>query len=220
MCNRNAAPYVVTKRQDGSPCLLPQPQGHTLTQTTSSYSVTETAQMFLVPYFWPMWRTHHVIRVAIYKLSEKSGTNGNFIYYLHYMLYTFPRHSTPVVLKLIWFAAHCKTYNNFLAHFVYKTENILIYLYLVSWSNLNSHMYDAESCIKMDKAKTFAAHLATAGGAPFENHCSTHFLSCITMFVRILLNILRSTVAQESVILCLRWRRSRILTVYAVHDDH
>jgi hypothetical protein len=38
--------------------------------------------------------------------------------------------STAVVLKLFWFTAHCKTYNNFLAHFVYKIKNILIYFKL------------------------------------------------------------------------------------------
>jgi hypothetical protein len=43
---------------------------------------------------------------------------------------------------------------------------------------------------------------------------STHFLSRFTMFVRILLHILGSTVAQQSVILCLRWRRCRISTAY------
>jgi hypothetical protein len=43
---------------------------------------------------------------------------------------------------------------------------------------------------------------------------SMHFLSRFTMFVWILLNILGWTVAQQSVILCLRWRRSRILTAY------
>jgi hypothetical protein len=41
---------------------------------------------------------------------------------------------------------------------------------------------------------------------------STHFLSRFTMFVWILLNTLGSTVAQQSVIVCIRWRRSRILT--------
>jgi hypothetical protein len=43
---------------------------------------------------------------------------------------------------------------------------------------------------------------------------SMPFLSRFTMFVRILLNILRSTVPKQCVILCLRWRRSRILTAY------
>jgi hypothetical protein len=57
-----------------------------------------------------------------------------------------------VVLKLFWFAAHCKTYKNVLANFVYKIKNILIYLYLVSEENPNSHRYDVEKCIKMDKA--------------------------------------------------------------------
>jgi hypothetical protein len=33
-----------------------------------------------------------------------------------------------VVLKLCWFAVLYKTYTNFLAHFVYKIKNILIYL--------------------------------------------------------------------------------------------
>jgi hypothetical protein len=35
---------------------------------------------------------------------------------------------SPVVLKLFWFATHCKTYKNLLAHFVYKIKNILIFL--------------------------------------------------------------------------------------------
>jgi hypothetical protein len=43
---------------------------------------------------------------------------------------------------------------------------------------------------------------------------TTHFLGRFTMFVRIFLNIFGSTVAQQSVILCLRWWRSRILTAY------
>jgi hypothetical protein len=43
---------------------------------------------------------------------------------------------------------------------------------------------------------------------------SPHFLSRFTMFVRILLNLLGSTVAHQSVILRRRWRRSRILTAY------
>jgi hypothetical protein len=59
-----------------------------------------------------------------------------------------------VVLKLFWFLAHCKTYNNFLAHFVYKIKHILvlIYLYLVNEENPNLHRYDVENCIKMNKA--------------------------------------------------------------------
>jgi hypothetical protein len=61
-------------------------------------------------------------------------------------------------------------HNNFLAHFVYKIINILINLYLVSEENPNSHKYDAENCIKMEKAKIFAAHLVTSCGAPFQNH--------------------------------------------------
>jgi hypothetical protein len=40
------------------------------------------------------------------------------------------------------------------------------------------------------------------------------FSAAVPCFARILLNILGSTVAQQSVILCLRWRRSRILTAY------
>jgi hypothetical protein len=67
---------------------------------------------------------------------------------------------------------HCKTYKTFLAHFVYKIKNILIYLYLIREENPNSHSYDVENCIKMDKAKIFVAHLATSCGAPFENHCT------------------------------------------------
>jgi hypothetical protein len=38
--------------------------------------------------------------------------------------------SISVVLKLLWLVAHCKTYTNFLAHFVYKIKNILIYFKL------------------------------------------------------------------------------------------
>jgi hypothetical protein len=56
---------------------------------------------------------------------------------------------------------------------VYKIKNILIYLYLVSEENPNSNMYDIENCIKMDKAKVFAAHLATSWGAPFKNQRAT-----------------------------------------------
>jgi hypothetical protein len=48
---------------------------------------------------------------------------------------------------------------------------------------------------------------------------SSHFLSRFTMFVRVLLNILWSRVAQHSVILCLRWRRSQILTAYTIPND-
>jgi hypothetical protein len=55
-------------------------------------------------------------------------------------------------------------------------------LYLVSEENPNSHRYDVENCIKMDKAKIFVAHLATSCSTPlccgklFENHCSTLIL--------------------------------------------
>jgi hypothetical protein len=58
---------------------------------------------------------------------------------------------------------------------VYKIKNALIYLYLGSEENTNSHRYDVENCIKMDKAKIFVAHLATSCStpvcrrAPFEN---------------------------------------------------
>jgi hypothetical protein len=37
---------------------------------------------------------------------------------------------SAVVLKLFWFAAHCKTYKKFLVHSVYKIKNILIYFKL------------------------------------------------------------------------------------------
>jgi hypothetical protein len=74
-----------------------------------------------------------------------------------------------VVLKLFWFSAHCKIYKNVLPSFGYKIKNILIYLYLVNEGNPNSYRYDVENCIKMDKAKLFAADLATSCGAPFEN---------------------------------------------------
>jgi hypothetical protein len=60
---------------------------------------------------------------------------------------------------------------NFLAYFVYKIKNILIFLCLVSEENPNSHRFDVGNCIKMDKAEIFAAHLATSCGAPFEHHC-------------------------------------------------
>jgi hypothetical protein len=76
----------------------------------------------------------------------------------------------PVVLKIVWFAAHCKIYTNLLSHFGYKIKNILIYLYLVSEEIPNSHRYDVENTIKMDKAKILAAHLATSCGAAFGNH--------------------------------------------------
>jgi hypothetical protein len=66
--------------------------------------------------------------------------------------------SRPVVLKHFWFAAHCKTYTNFLAHFVYKNKNILIYFKL--WIKFSITFL------------IFAAHLATSCGAPFENHWS------------------------------------------------
>jgi hypothetical protein len=31
----------------------------------------------------------YTVSVELYRMYEKSGTNGNFIYYLHYMLYMF-----------------------------------------------------------------------------------------------------------------------------------
>jgi hypothetical protein len=43
------------------------------------------------------------------------------------MIYRFMRSSTAVVLKLVWFAVHCKTRKHFLAHFVYKFKNINIF---------------------------------------------------------------------------------------------
>jgi hypothetical protein len=51
---------------------------------------------------------------------------------------------------------------------------------------------------------------------------SAHILSRFTMFVQILLNVLGSTVAQQSVILCLRRQRSRILTAcaFVVRNPH
>jgi hypothetical protein len=77
------------------------------------------------------------------------------------------RHGVPVVLKLFWFAAYCKTYNNFLAHFVYKIKNILIYFKL--WVKLSMQMgfYSFLTYTFI----IFAAHLTTSCGAPFENHC-------------------------------------------------
>jgi hypothetical protein len=47
--------------------------------------------------------------------------------------------SKAVVLKLFWFAAHCKTYKNFLTHFVYKVKNILIYFKL--WIKIIINLY-------------------------------------------------------------------------------
>jgi hypothetical protein len=94
-----------------------------------------------------------------------------------------------VVPKLFWFTAHCKTYTNVLAYFVYRIENILIYLYLVSKENPNSHRYDVENCIKMERAKIFMAHLATSCDAPFENH----WLRCTTalhLYVRGPINLI------------------------------
>jgi hypothetical protein len=55
---------------------------------------------------------------------------------------------------------------------VHKIKNIFIYLYSVTEENPNSNRYDVENCMKMEKAKIFAAHLVTSCGAPFENHCS------------------------------------------------
>jgi hypothetical protein len=43
-------------------------------------------------------------------------------------------HSITVVLKLFWFAAHCKTFKYFLEHLVYKIKNILMYFKL--WSKI------------------------------------------------------------------------------------
>jgi hypothetical protein len=45
---------------------------------------------------------------------------------LHYGKFhdLYPCPYTAVGLKLFWFAAHCKTYKHFLAHFVYKIKNI------------------------------------------------------------------------------------------------
>jgi hypothetical protein len=45
-------------------------------------------------------------------------------------IYRVIRMSLTVVLKRFGFAGHCKTYTNFLAHFVYKIKNILIYFKL------------------------------------------------------------------------------------------
>jgi hypothetical protein len=60
---------------------------------------------------------------------------------------------------------------------VYKIKNILVYLYSVSEENPNSHRYNIENCIKMDKAKIFAEHTATSCGAPFPNHRSGENIS-------------------------------------------
>jgi hypothetical protein len=76
--------------------------------------------------------------------------------------------SRAVVLKLFWLAAHCKIYKKFLAHFVYKIKNILIYFKL--WIKIDIQM----SFFSFFKYTfiIFAAQLATSCGAPFENHFS------------------------------------------------
>jgi hypothetical protein len=73
--------------------------------------------------------------------------------------------SKAAVLKLFWFAAHCKTYN-FLAHFVYKIKNTFIYFKLLIKISIEVGFF---SFLKY-AFTIFAAHLATSCGAPFENH--------------------------------------------------
>jgi hypothetical protein len=42
----------------------------------------------------------------------------HFFFLSVFVLFSHERAFRPAVLKLFWFAAHCKTYTNFLAHFV------------------------------------------------------------------------------------------------------
>jgi hypothetical protein len=63
-----------------------------------------------------------------------------------------------------------KHITNFLAHFVYKIKNILIYFKL--WIKISIQM-SFFSFLKYTFI-IFAAHLAISCGAPFENHFSRH----------------------------------------------
>jgi hypothetical protein len=55
---------------------------------------TKMQKRYLFFHFSPTAKLRHRQRNATHvQVSEKSGTNGNFIYYLHYMLYMF----TPIL---------------------------------------------------------------------------------------------------------------------------
>jgi hypothetical protein len=72
-----------------------------------------------------------------------------------------------VIFKHFWFAARCKRYTNFLADFVHKIKNMLVYLKL--WIKISIHMCFL-SFFKYAFI-IFAAHHASSSGASFENHC-------------------------------------------------
>jgi hypothetical protein len=78
--------------------------------------------------------------------------------------------------QIFWFAAHCKTCNHFLAQFVYKFKNILIYFkpWIKVSIQMGSFLFLKYTFI------IFEAHLATSWGAPLENHWSnqTDTLQC------------------------------------------
>jgi hypothetical protein len=48
-----------------------------------------TYKIIILPIVLYVWNLVSDIKGRIYRLPEKSGTNGNFIFYLHYMLYMF-----------------------------------------------------------------------------------------------------------------------------------
>jgi hypothetical protein len=78
-----------------------------------------------------------------------------------------------VVFKLFRFPAHCKTYKNLLAHFVYKITNILTYFKL--WTKISIQMRFF-SFLKYTLI-IFAVHLATSCSSPFENNWFRLFIA-------------------------------------------